>query len=61
MLTFPDPNSETEYTDPNGSVWQFNGTGWVRQCDCPDGGGGDGGNGENPDPEPVDANDVEDF
>ena len=47
MLTFPDPNVETEYTDPNGSVWEFNGTGWVRQCDCPD--GGDGG-----DPEPTD-------
>lgn len=38
MLTFPDPSVETEYTDPNGSVWEFNGTGWVRQCDCPDGG-----------------------
>jgi hypothetical protein len=51
MLTFPDPNVETEYTDPNGSVWEFNGTGWVRQCDCSgDGGGGDGGNGTNPDP-----------
>jgi hypothetical protein len=48
MLTFPDPNVETEYTDPNGSVWEFNGTGWVRQCDCPDGGGG--GDGSNPDP-----------
>ncbi len=46
MLTFPDPNVETEYTDPNGSVWEFNGTGWVRQCDCPDGGGGDGGGDE---------------
>ena len=43
MLTFPDPNVETEYTDPNGSVWQFNGTGWVRQPDCPDGGGDSGG------------------
>jgi len=32
MLIFPDPNVETEYTDPNGSVWEFNGTGWVRQC-----------------------------
>lgn len=40
MLTFPDPNVETEYTDPNGSVWAFNGTGWVRQPDCSDGGGG---------------------
>ena len=40
MLTFPDPNDSTDYTDPNGSVWEFNGTGWVRQCDCPDGGGG---------------------
>ena len=37
MLVFPDPNVETEYTDPNGSVWEFNGTGWVRQCDCPSG------------------------
>jgi len=36
MLIFPDPNVETEYTDPNGSVWEFNGTGWVRQCDCSD-------------------------
>jgi len=38
MLIFPDPNVETEYTDPNGSAWEFNGTGWVRQCDCSDGG-----------------------
>ncbi len=46
MLIFPDPNVETEYTDPNGSVWQFNGTGWVRQPDCPDGGeGGSTGDG----------------
>jgi hypothetical protein len=42
MLTFPDPNVETEYTDPNGSAWEFNGTGWVRQCEC-DGSGGGGG------------------
>ncbi len=48
MLTFPDPNVETEYTDPNGSVWEFNGTGWVRQCDCPDGG-------TDPEPEPIEA------
>jgi hypothetical protein len=41
MLIFPDPSVSTEYTDPNGSVWEFNGTGWVRQCDC-DGSGGDG-------------------
>ena len=50
MPTFPDPNDSTEYTDPNGSVWAFNGTGWVRQCDCPDGGGGDGGDGGDPEP-----------
>ena len=42
MIAFPDSNAETEYTDPNGSVWQFNGTGWVRQADCPDNGGGEG-------------------
>jgi hypothetical protein len=42
MLTFPDPNVETEYTDPNGSVWQFNGTGWVRQPESSGGGGGGG-------------------
>jgi hypothetical protein len=42
MLIFPDPNVETEYTDPNGSVWEFNGTGWVRQCDCDGSGGGSG-------------------
>ena len=41
MLVFPNPNDATEYTDPNGSVWQFNGTGWVRQPDCPDAGDGD--------------------
>ena len=40
MLIFPDPSVETEYTDPNGSVWRFNDTGWVRECDFPDGGGG---------------------
>ena len=40
MLAFPDPNVETEYTDPNGSVWEFNGTGWVRQPDCSGAGGG---------------------
>ena len=34
MIVFPDPSVETEYTDPNGSVWEFNGTGWVRQPDC---------------------------
>lgn len=38
MLTFPDPNVETEYTDPNGSVWAFNGTGWVRQPESSGGG-----------------------
>lgn len=43
MLIFPDPNVETEYTDPNGSVWEFNGTGWVRQCASDDDGGGGGG------------------
>jgi len=43
MIVFPDPNVETEYTDPNGSVWEFvNGTGWVRQPDCPNNGGGGG-------------------
>ena len=49
MLIFPDSNVETEYTDPNGVDWIFDGTGWVKQCDCPDGGDG-GGNGANPDP-----------
>jgi len=43
MLVFPDPNDTTEYTDPNGSVWEFNGTGWVRQPDCSGSGGGGGG------------------
>ena len=33
MLTFPDPSVSTEYIDPNGAVWEFNGTGWVRQCE----------------------------
>ena len=46
MIVFPDSNVETEYTDPNGSVWEFNGTGWVRQCDCSGGDGGDGGSGD---------------
>lgn len=46
MLNFPDPSVETEYTDPNGSVWVFNGTGWMRQPDCLDGGGGGGGVGD---------------
>ena len=32
MIVFPDPNVETEYKDPNGAVWDFNGTGWVRRC-----------------------------
>ena len=32
MIVFPDHSVQTEYTDPNGSVWEFNGTGWVRQC-----------------------------
>ena len=41
MLVFPNPNDTTEYTDPNGSVWQFNGTGWVRQPDCSGAGDGD--------------------
>jgi len=41
MLIFPDSNVETEYTDPNGSVWEFNGTGWVRQCESSGGDGGD--------------------
>ena len=57
MLIFPDPNVETEYTDPNGSVWEFNGTGWVRQCDCPDGGDGGG----NPDVEPPDEHWAETY
>lgn len=43
MLTFPDPSVETEYTDPNGAVWEFNGTGWVRQPESSGGGGGGGG------------------
>jgi hypothetical protein len=41
MLTFPDPSVSTEYTDPNGSVWEFNGTGWVRQPESSGGGGED--------------------
>lgn len=41
MLAFPDPSVSTEYTDPNGSVWEFNGTGWVRQPESSGGGGGD--------------------
>jgi hypothetical protein len=41
MLQFPDSNSETEYTDPNGDKWEFNGTGWVRQP-ASSGGGGSG-------------------
>jgi hypothetical protein len=40
MLQFPDSNSETQYTDPNGSQWEFNGTGWVRQPASSGGGGG---------------------
>jgi hypothetical protein len=36
MLTFPDPSLTTEYTDPNGAKWEFNGTGWVRQHSCPE-------------------------
>jgi hypothetical protein len=43
MLVFPDPNDSTEYTDPNGDKWEFNGTGWVRQPDCSGSGGGGGG------------------
>ena len=39
MIVFPDHSVETEYTDPNGVDWIFDGTGWVKQCDCPDGGG----------------------
>ena len=41
MIVFPDPNVETEYTDPNGAVWEFNGTGWVRQCESSGGDSGD--------------------
>ena len=48
MLTFPDSSVETEYTDPNGSLWEFNGTGWVRQCDCDGSGGGSGGDSDDP-------------
>lgn len=40
MLVFPDPNDSTEYTDPNGDKWEFNGTGWVRQPESSGGGGG---------------------
>lgn len=47
MIVFPDSNVETEYTDPNGSVWEFNGTGWVRQCESSGGGSGSGGSGGN--------------
>jgi hypothetical protein len=43
MLAFPDPSASTEYTDPNGSVWEFNGTGWVRQPESSGSGGGGGG------------------
>jgi hypothetical protein len=39
MLIFPDPSDSKEYTDPNGSVWEFNGTGWVRQPESSGGGG----------------------
>lgn len=42
MIVFPDPNVETEYTDPNGAVWEFNGTGWVRQCESSGGDAGEG-------------------
>lgn len=38
MIIFPDHNAEIEYTDPNGSVWDWNGVGWVRQCACSGGG-----------------------
>jgi len=41
MIVFPDHSVETEYTDPNGVDWIFDGTGWVKKCDCPD--GSDGG------------------
>ena len=34
MIIFPDHNIEIEYTDPNGSIWDWNGVGWVRQCAC---------------------------
>lgn len=40
MIVFPDPNVETEYTDPNGTVWEFNGTGWVRKPEDSGSGGG---------------------
>ena len=40
MLQFPDSNSETEYTDPNGDKWSHNGTGWVRQPGAVSGGNG---------------------
>jgi len=55
MIVFPDSSVETEYTDPNGSVWQFNGTGWVRDCDC------DGSGGGNPDVEPPDEHWAETY
>ena len=42
MIVFPDSSVETEYTDPNGAVWKFNGTGWVRQPASSGGGGGSG-------------------
>ena len=38
MIIFPDHNAEIEYTDPNGSVWDWNGVGWVRQCSGSGGG-----------------------
>lgn len=41
MLQFPDSSTTTEYTDPNGDKWEFNGTGWVRQP-ASSGGGGSG-------------------
>jgi hypothetical protein len=53
MIVFPDPNVETEYTDPNGAEWEFNGTGWVRKGDCPDGGDAGGGPTSPTDPWPL--------
>ena len=44
MLQFPDSSTTTEYTDPNGDKWEFNGTGWVRQPAPVD----DGSDGSNP-------------
>ena len=42
MLQFPSQPA-TNYTDPNGAQWEFNGTGWVRKKQESSGGGIEGG------------------